>query len=346
MICDRCLSHFRYENSYEKHRKDCWNINKWKMILPDENSKVLAFKNYKFKESVPFVVYADLECILVQDGNETNVQTHIPCSIAYYLHCSYDDSFSKFKLNRDPNCIDWFIQELYNVALFVDGKLSKIIPMETLSSSQIDEFKMAKFCHICTKEFNESDLSKHRDHCHFTGKYRGAAHDSCNINYKKPHDIPIIFHNLSGYDAHFIIRALATNIKGRVELLPINKETYISFKKKIDGTKVNLKFIDSYRFMSTSIDELAKYVDNKDKRITQRFYNSREQFELVTQKGVFPYEYIDKWSKLNETDLPLRKDFYSKLNNTKISKKRLYPGARCLGYIQTENFGRIFRPIS
>ena len=70
---------------------------------------------------------------------------------------------------------------------------------------------------------------KVRDHCHYTGKYRGAAHNICNINYKKPKTIPVIFNNLSGYDAHLFIRKLG----GEISCIANNEEKYISFSKKI-----------------------------------------------------------------------------------------------------------------
>ena len=123
--------------------------------------------------------------------------------------------------------------------------------MSPLTSDEKRGFVNATDCHICEKPFNPTDV-KHRDHCHFTGKYRGAAHEGCNLNYTKSHSIPIVCHNLSGYDSHFLVKELATQFDGGINLLPINKERYISFTKYVKDTKVDLRFIDSFRFMASN----------------------------------------------------------------------------------------------
>ena len=113
-------------------------------------------------------------------------------------------------------------------------------------------------------------IKKHhkvRDHCHYTGKYRGAAHNLCNLRYKIPKEIPIVFLNGSTYDYHFIIKELVKEFEGNFECLGENTEKYITFsvpiKTKIENKDIEItykiKFIDSFRFMATS---LSKLVDN------------------------------------------------------------------------------------
>ena len=126
-----------------------------------------------------------------------------------------------------------------------------------------------KICYICKKEFNNNDKKNYkvRDHCHYTGKYRGAAQNICNLRYKVPKEIPIVFHNGSTYDYHFIIKKLVKEFNGNFECLGENTEKYITFlvpiKKKIENKYLEItykrKFIDSYRFMSSS---LSKLLDN------------------------------------------------------------------------------------
>ncbi|EZA58220.1 hypothetical protein X777_01597 [Ooceraea biroi] len=112
--------------------------------------------------------------------------------------------------------------------------------MVELTQDERENFNSAIHCYIYEKPFAPDD-TRVRDHCHLTGRYRGPAHANCNLNYKDSYTIPIVFHNLSGYDAHFIIKELANNFKGNVDVLPITKEKYISFTKHVndaDGKKM------------------------------------------------------------------------------------------------------------
>ena len=137
---------------------------------------------------------------------------------------------------------------------------------------------MQKVCHIFKRIFSTDDDNKKyhkvKDHCHYTGKYRGAANDMCNLRYKIPTEIPVVFRNGSIYDYHFIIKELAEEFEGEFECLGKTTEKYIAFsvpiKKEItkrdkdDNDKITkisykIKFIDSFRFMSSSSSNL---VDN------------------------------------------------------------------------------------
>ena len=108
-------------------------------------------------------------------------------------------------------------------------------PMEPLTKLQLKEYAQATKCHICFKPFNEKKR-KVRDHCHYTGLYRGAAHSSCNLQYKIPSYIPVVFHNLAGYDAHLFIRELAKHTTG-MGVIAKNMEDYISFSIKVEVDK-------------------------------------------------------------------------------------------------------------
>ena len=142
----------------------------------------------------------------------------------------------------------------------------KMIPLTTKEEVYCNRQKV---CYICKKEFDNNDKKqqKARDHCRYTGKYRGAAHNICNLRYKVPKEIPTVFHNGSTCDYHFIINELVKEFKGNFECLGENTEKYITFsvpiKKRIENKDLEItyeiKFIDSYRFMSSS---LSKRVDN------------------------------------------------------------------------------------
>lgn len=322
-LCDRCLSHFQTKESLNKHTIDCMEHNNCRIILPVVEQSILKFKNFQNKVAVPFAIYADLECLLEPANtrigeNSTGYQKHVPHSVGFYFHCDYSDAISEYKSFRGENCIKLFMEELEKIAVDVNSRLEDIVQMEQLTNEMNHDFESAAACHICEEPFNPENI-RVRDHCHFTGKFRGAAHQACNLNYTKSHVIPVIFHNLSGYDAHFLIRALATTFEGSIKLLPINKDKYISFSKKVKKTIVTFRFLDSFRFMPDSIDRLASYLPDDEKHVTKKHCSCAEEFNLLTRKGVFPYDYLDSWEKLDDTKLPAREQFFSQLNDNEIS---------------------------
>ena len=191
-------------------------------------------------------------------------------------------------------------------------------------------YKYADKCWLCDKGFTDEKDWKVRDHCHYTGKYRGAAHNSCNIQFRRPKFTPVIFHNLAGYDAHLFIKNLGVS-EGNIDCIPNNEEKYISFTKHVEVdrftskgeeketiVKRELRFIDSFKFMNYSLDTLVNNLDEKDFVNTSKFY-SKEQMKLLKRKGVYPYEWLDSIDKLNETQLPSKEAFYSKMSGKGIS---------------------------
>ena len=204
-------------------------------------------------------------------------------------------------------------------------------PMDKLTKEQNIEFVAAKECHICFKKFSSKDR-KIRDHCHYTGKYRGAAHSSCNLRYRIPDYIPVVFHNLAGYDAHLFIKELVKHTT-KIGVIAKNTENYISFSVKVEVDKfidkagnekskeIELRFIDSFKFMSSSLDSLVNNLAKGGHDFWGFEKCSPKQKELLIRKGVYPYEYKDSWDKFEEKQLPNKDEFYSKLNMSGISEK-------------------------
>ncbi|XP_036138928.1 uncharacterized protein LOC118644448 [Monomorium pharaonis] len=334
MVRLRCLHYFSSEEKLNAHDVNCKTLNNCIIRLPDEDDKLLRFQNYRNKEQLPFVVYADLECVLQKTEPDTNntsytYQHHQVFSIGYYVRCSYDTSLSMYRFRRGNDCVTWFAEQLKDIAHNVSYILSANVPMADLTRDQWVKFHNARNCYMCEKPFMQDDV-RVRDHCHITGRYRGPAHSICNLNYKQLFYIPIVFHNLSGYDAHFIIKEMATAFKGKIDLLPITKEKYISFTKYVQNTKdkniskicVKLRFIDSYKFLNTSLDKLALFLNKDRLQILQSEFKdvSSENLDLLTRKGVFPYEYVDCVEKLEETCLPPREAFYSSMTGDTVSE--------------------------
>ncbi|KYN09457.1 hypothetical protein ALC57_18430, partial [Trachymyrmex cornetzi] len=176
--CDRCLHYFPTSEKLSLHTVDCTTTNECAIILPNENDKWLSFRGYNKKERLLFVVYADLECILVKKTTDENMsrfsyQHHKAFSVGYYVRCVYDETMSIYKSYRGEDCVSWFVKELYDLAHRAKRIFDKNMTIaEFTSNVEWEQFRNATHCHICEKPFEEGDL-RVRDHCHLTGRYRG-----------------------------------------------------------------------------------------------------------------------------------------------------------------------------
>lgn len=358
-ICDRCLVHFSSQEKLEKHKSLCANVNDCAIEMPRTEMKDAreTFKNHKNELKIPFIVYADTETLMKAPETEvfssdcatTAHNQHEVHSIGYYFKSDVDELSSYYASNRSVNCLNWFMDELTDIAMNLFEFLEDKKPMKPLTPEEEKTFLNATICHICKKQLNNVAIvdgdndneSKQcvrvRDHCHLTGRYRGAAHQACNLNYQISRSIPVVMHNLSGYDSHLLIKKLATSkdIPGDITIIPHNSEKYIAFIKKMDNVgcpfsfrrysmQVNFKFIDSLRFMSASLDHLAALVPAAKKSILKAEciksgHCTDEMFTLLNRKGVFPYEYIDSYEKLREPALPAKEHFFSMLTQSSIS---------------------------
>ena len=190
-------------------------------------------------------------------------------------------------------------------------------------------------CHICEGEgiskyiYKPKCLEWVRDHDHLTGKFRGKAHSVCNFICKDQNFVPVVFHNLEGYDSHLFIKSMCDE-NAKMSCIAKNEESYISFSKgeKVDtykkkGEEIDKffysRYIDSYKFLVSSLDKASKTLEDKDCKLLKLFLN--EDLNIVRKKGIFPYEWFDSFEKLNETELPSIENFYSTLNEFSISEE-------------------------
>ena len=349
-ICDNCLNPFPTEESLNKHKEYCDTNECIKTIMPKKGS-VVKFKNYRNSEVVPFVIYADIESLLepIQScgpnpgGSYTEkFQKHKPISFSYYIKCFDDNVFSREPrtytgLDATQKFVESLEKDVKEIANIPEvGKIYK--------KGDLERYKAATQCWICNGEFddtpNEKGYKQNKkvwDHCHFTGRFRGAAHSLCNLWYGKPKFIPVIFHNLSGYDSHLFIKNLGFT-EGNIDCIPNNEEKYISFSKEITvGTypkkaidekgstyykqepiKYKIRFIDSFKFMSMSLNSLVSNLQEDGFNNLEKYYTG-EKRTLLKRKGVYPYEYMDSLERLMENKLPAKKSFYSTLTGEGIS---------------------------
>ena len=151
--------------------------------------------------------------------------------------------------------------------------------------------------------------------------------------YKIPPYIPIVFHNLSGYDAHLFIKELAALTDGSMGIIAKNTEDCISFSIKVEVNKyidengierlkeIELRFIDSFKFMSSSLDSLINNLACGGEQFFGFEEYNENQYKLLIKKGIYPYEYMNDWDKFKETKLPPKEAFHSKLNMTGVSEE-------------------------
>ena len=345
-FCMRCLNAFWTHKSLNKHQEYCGKHEAVKINMPEERT-MLKFKNYYRGEKVPFVIYADFEsciksihtCDLNPESSYTKqYQKHEPISFYYYIKCFNSKVYLPIKERSytGKNANQVFLKYLEE-----DIKMIANIPKRCIifKDKEREQFEKETRCWICKGEFDDKDKNKEKvkDHCHYTGRYRAAAHNKCNLDYRKPDFTPVVFHNLSGYDSHLFIKNLGFS-EGNINCIPNNEEIYISFSKKIqvksytkkvkneEGESAEkeikvyptIRFIDSFKFMATSLDKLVNNLP-KDDFINLGLYYSGDKFNLLARKGVYPYEYMDSLEKLKETKLPPKEAFYSRLNDGGIS---------------------------
>ena len=338
-FCLNCFNNFDTPESLTKHKEYCYNNECVKILMPPSGS-ILKFKNFVHSEKAPFTIYADFESLIKPldvcdpDPNKSytkKYQKHEPVSFCYYIK-SFNESVYRSRLRsyikskeEDPDAMDTFINwlesDVKEIAKLGNEKM-------IITEEEEEQFNKASDCWICRKKVNIQD--KVRDHCHYTGCYRGPAHNICNLKYSKPNNISVFFHNLTGYDSHLFIKKLGIT-EGNIDCIPNNEEKYISFGKTIKtGEYTNKKgetknkyfkiiFKDSLKFMSSSLGALVNNLPKDGFKNILKYY-SEEQAEILKQKGFYPYEYMDKVEKFNDPTPPPRKAFYSKLSGRGITK--------------------------
>ena len=244
-FCMYCLQCFSSEKVLVKHTNSCLTISGTQAInMPKQGENILKFNNFHKQLPVPFVIYADFEAITkkVQGceqseemENEKNkrsytdaYQTHEDCGSAYKVICCYNDKYSKpIQTYRGENAVYKFMEKMLEEVEYCKNVIKKHFNKPLVMTEDDEQcFKTMEGCHICGQKYTDKDVCV-RDHCHITGKFRGSAHQECNLKLRiKPDDIkiPIIFHNLRCYDSHFIMQQIGEIAK---------KHAYTNKKEKI-----------------------------------------------------------------------------------------------------------------
>jgi hypothetical protein len=348
-VCPRCFKNFQghhqqAKNNYEQHLRDCRDMSikqKVKMPTCDETTgekPTLQFKSYRKQSRAPIVIYSDFESINAvcenTSGRKTEhkpvsyrmrIQSDIPLDIPIHYDFVGMDAhkvFVKTLMEIQPKlhqCIK-FAKEKYT-----DPKNMIITPQQKMEHDKCD------ICRFCNKEITQPDdgstlgtlFCKVRDHCHFTGRYRGAAHASCNLLGQQPRktEIPIVFHNMN-YDLRMILNAF-TELGGDtvkndkdISVIASNSENYKSIKLG------SYRFVDSMAFQMASLEALIDAVPPEKKRALREISGDDEKlFQLICSKGEFPYQWCDSYEKLLNQNIKIPKwhQFKNDLTKTNMS---------------------------
>ena len=254
------------------------------------------------KVPVPIRVYADFECINQPQNTPNVLFKQIPFAVGYYVISPFGNYYYSY---FGTDCTKWFVNRMLTLEKIASKFFKTNLELQ-ITPQEEESFQLAEVCWLCEEPFTEDKV---RDHDHLTGKYRGAAHKICNINCKQRSSIfvPIFFHNFSGYDCHPIFQELLIQAfeKGyEPKIISKSMENYVSIQVGC------LRFLDSYRFLSSSLDKLVKSLDNFPIMKLERMSD-----DLFKKKLAYPYEYLN----LDNFDKPLnltKEDYWSTLTQS------------------------------
>ena len=323
-FCLNCMNGFGSERTLTKHQVFCLERKPQVEIFPNSGDTT-KFKNYERLHDMPFTVYADFECFVkpleVKEKDPsmsftTKYQSHVPSGFCYTIKCMDETIYPTKTILRTISEEDEDMGKLFVETLSEDLKpiyeiLKTPKPM-IMSNSDKTAYEKSEKCYACEIQFESERINKKtkkkekivkcRDHCHVTGKYRGAACDKCNLRMRVPKFVPVLFHNLEGYDSHLFVKSLGLE-EGDIKCIPKTDEKYISFSKNIpmetflsdDGKEkticLEIRFLDSLKFTLKSLDALVKTLGKDDfKPLTSQMSVNSKSLELLKRKGVFPYE--------------------------------------------------------
>lgn len=325
-VCNFCLTVCSSIENLNLHKSLCQENGKHYRFPTQKTFQ--TFTSYKNLYAAPFVIYIDLESAM-----KTKEQINIGKQISKVQHeCISWACLTVCRPNPDFNSAPVIYTGKDAVSRLLDyleGERKRVLRIlknvnVPLSMTDDDIFKHvdSEVCQVCKNFYFDDKLfpeAKVRDHCHLSGKYRGALCNSCNLRHAvyKP-EIICIFHGLSNYDSHFLIPHLSRYRSNILCVIPKTSEKFLSFSIG------NLIFKDSYNFLAERLQVLAENLEKKGKenfKNVLRYVKSSEKRKILRSKGVFPYSYIDSEEKLEEKSLPSKDKFFNDLCQRDISEE-------------------------
>lgn len=315
-FCRNCFQGYSRKSSLIKHSELCNTYACQKLTLPQNLE--LKFTSYEKMCKMPFVVYADFECYTTKlqyalpngiNSFTTDIEIHTPACFAFVVTNIHDEIVHSFYYSGD-NVVNIFLSEIKKVVRAITKKLKINLPMTNISDGPYNIFD----CFVCKKEFKNTDIIC-RDHCHVSSRFRGYSHSACNLAFKPNFYIPIVIHNLRGYDSHIILKHISTDLIKKINIIPVNMQKVLCF------TIDNIKFVDSFLFLSSSLQKLVEILINNgyDFKAFHSFFSKYKYRNLLLRKGVFPYSYFSSPAIMSEQTLPQKEKFYNILTQNDIS---------------------------
>ena len=368
--CHRCLHGFTTKELLDQHTPSCEQFKFQRVTYPSEEGNVLQFKDYHKCMKVGFVIYADFESYIQKidtclpnpnSSSSTNTSKHVACGFSYVVVCT-NKKFSKpVRVFRGcANVVDTFLKCLAEEEEYIREKYQDIEPL-IMSKEAECHFAKQTHCYVCNKKFT-NETGKTRDHAHlnvsepddstrdyasphdfssqinssFTN-YRGASCNRCNLMMRPPSFVPVIFHNLKGYDSHLLLSEATVLGDKKIQVIASSMEKYTSFSIG------NLRFLDSFQFLSSSLDTLIENL--KSEGGSKYFHQFKKAFpresdlDVLLQKNEYCYDYIDCPEKFEETELPTREAFFNKLTDEAISEEKYAHAQKIWRTFQLRNVG-------
>ena len=323
-VCQYCCQYTTTsKEGLEKHSKYC--ISGQAVEMPEELSTI-KFKNYKNINECPIRIYADFESIkdislqFKSKNEKTNfsdghigvsfkilVVSDIPISLAYKqidTYYTYEYIYKGLDANNEFVKQIQIIENILIKDMKIAQELNKDFRTMKITPKQIEEHNLIDDCWVCKRPFNFRNF-KVKHHNHFTGNYHSSICSECNIQIKDTIKIPVFFHNLN-YDKNIFFKSLFhyENVK-EVNILPDNEESYKCF------TIGRLHFLDSFKFMSSSLDTLIKNIPDDNKIFIKSLSKTEDEFNYMNKKGYFPYEWLDSIHKLKLPITELKKEHFN-----------------------------------
>jgi len=347
--CLRCFHTFAGVGAASRlaqHRPECCGINGGgvqRVTMPTPDKNILEFTDYEKKLRAPFAIYLDFESSLLAvpdaeqpkscqksklDGNVPNterLQVHRTNSYRFITigpdGKRYDGVDTDVEYNgfyRGPDAAKHCLERLSEVGGFIEEDLQEHRERSALTPQEEASWRSAEVCHICEegdmtrwayKSGKPNASDKVRDHCHVTGKFRGAAHSRCNLKVRTCYDVPVFVHNLKGYDAHLLFQEME-KVDGKIKVIATNSEKYVSFKFE------NLVFKDSLQFLSCGLAKLTENLPRDEFAQTSVLAEEEDiPIGMLQRKGVYPYSWVDSDEKFSATELPPIEAFHDDLDD-------------------------------